>query len=457
MLIAWHYLIRNFKLIGAGLLLVLVLIVVQVKFHLFYKPNTLRIGLIGTYQQHDLPYELTSLFSSGLTRADKDGRIKPDLVSGWEVNNDATQFKFKLKKNLQWVDGTTVKSQDLEFGIPDVSVSYPDDLTIQFNLKEPYAPFPSLLTKPVYKRGTILGTGPYAITKLEKSLIFITKITLEPRGANNAQLPTLYVRFYPSEKIALTGFNLGEVELVEGVTSLKMLPQNPQVALKQRVDYSKIVTILYSMNDAFLGGKNRSLRQALSYIIPPIKNSEVADNPYPKTSWAYDREAKKYLGNPDEAKSAMERAKPQIGDDKLHAEIILTAIPNLEETGKEVVAAWRSLGFDAKLRLESGIPQNFQALLITQSIPEDPDQYFLWHASQIKTNLSKFDSKRVDKDLEDGRKDLNEEERKAKYFDFQKALLEEAPATFLYFPNYNILYYKKSGKRLEQILNVPHS
>ncbi|EKD90004.1 MAG: Extracellular solute-binding protein, family 5 [uncultured bacterium] len=143
-------------------------------------------------------------------------------------------------------------------------------------------------------------------------------------------------------------------------------------------------------------------------------------------------------------------------EDKLASEIILTATPNLEEVGKEIIGSWKKLGFDAKLRVESGIPQNFQALLITQSIPIDPDQYFLWHGTQTKTNLTRYNSKRVDKDLEDGRKIVTEEERKEKYFDFQKTLLEDTPATFLYFPKYNIVYLKKVEPLLEKIPNLSH-
>ena len=187
---------------------------------------------------------------------------------------------------------------------------------------------------------------------------------------------------------------------------------------------------------------NRSLRQALAFQTPKIENEEVANNPYPPESWARNSDSKKYLSNPQEAEIALERAKSSLTGDKLKSELILTATPNLEEAGKVVVGFWKKLGFDSKLRVESGIPQNFQALLITQSIPVDPDQYFLWHATQTKTNLTKYDSKRVDKNLEDGRKIITEDERRAKYFDFQKTLLEDAPAIFLYFPKYNIVYLK---------------
>ncbi len=434
-------------------LIILVLIAtfafIQMKFKLFYGSNNIGIGLIGTFQEHDLPLEVVRLVSSGLISMDEAGRVKPNLVSGWETNNDATEFKFKLKDDLKWADGGKIVSQDLEFSIPDVEVTYPNEKEILFKLKDSYSPFPTLLTKPVLKKGTLLGLGPYKISKVEKSRIFITKIILTP---NDPKLPVIYIRFYPSEKTALTGFSLGEVQALLGINNIKYFSNNPVVLVKQKTDYSKIVTALFSVKDSLLS--NRSLRQALSFISPKVDKEEVADNPFPPNSWGYDKSAKKYLNNPDEAKSALERAQSNLPADKMHAEIILTSTPNLEEVGKQVTAAWKSLGFDVKLRVESGIPQNFQALLITQSIPLDPDQYFLWHATQTKTNLSGLDSKRVDKDLEDGRKITPEQDRKAKYYDFQKALLEEAPAIFLYFPKYNIVYLKKSEGLLNKILSL---
>jgi len=433
-----------------GIVILIVIFFLQARFNLLFKDQDLRIGLIGTYQEHDLPEEVTRLVSTGLVKADEKGKIKPNLVTGWEVNNDITSFKFKLKDNLKWSDGKLLKAQDLVIVIPNTEVSFPDDKTIKVSLKESYSPLPSLLTKPLFRKGSMAGFGPYRISKIEKSRIFITKITLEGTRPN---LPTIQVRFYPNEKIALTGFNLGEVQALIGLSNTGSLPRGSLIKVKQKTDYSKIVTILYQTSDSLLG--NRSLRQALSYQAPKIKEQEIADNPYPPSLWAYNADSKKYLANEEEAQSALERAKSSLSEDQLSGQIILTTTPNLENVGRAIVDSWKKLGFNIKLRVESGIPQNFQALLITQSIPTDPDQYFLWHATQTKTNLTKYNSKRVDKDLEDGRKIITEDDRKAKYYDFQKTLLEDAPAAFLYFPKTNIIYLKKVEKLLDTVLNLP--
>ena len=422
---------------------------------LFTPKTAITEGFIGTFQEHDLPIEVTKLLSQSLVDSDKGGNFKPGLVEGWETNNDATIYKFKFKDNLKWADGSSLKSSDIEFSIPDVEVSYPDDKTIEFKLKESYSPFPSLLAKPVFKKGTLLGIGPYKVEKIEKSRIFITKLTLKPLDNN---LPTLDIRFYPNEKTGHAGFEIGEVQALLGVTNPDYFKSNPQVEVSQKTDYGKIVTVLFYTKDPLLS--NRSIRQALSYGIPEIDNQIKSENPFSPFSWAFDPSVKKYDFNAKSAQAAIERAKTSgVSEEFLKKELILTSTPNLEGVGKKIIESWKSLGFDAKLRVESGVPQNFSALLITQSIPHDPDQYFLWHSTQEKTNLTKYSkeccsqSPRVDKDLEDGRRALTQEDRKASYVDFQKTLLEDAPAAYLYFPKYNIVYLRKVKTDLNKIIN----
>lgn len=443
------YFIRNIIWLFGFLVILFILILLQIKFNIFYSPNSIRIGLVGTYQEHDLPTEVLNLISNSLIMADENGRMKTNLVSGWETNNDATDFKFKLNEGLFWSDSTPLLARDLEFNIPAAEVNATDDQTIQIKLKDSYSPLPSLLTKPVLKKGSLTGVGPYKVKKIEKSRIFITKMVLK---TDKRDLPDVVIRFYPNESVAKTGFNLGEVEVLLGISKPDTTLQNSRFGFKSQTDYQKIVTIIYNTKDKVL--QNRSLRQALSFQSPKIEGEEETNNPYPKTSWAYLEDAKKYLAKPDDALSALERAKQALNEESFPKELTLTTTPNLEMVAEKIATEWKKLGFDIKIRVESGIPQNFQILLITQSIPQDPDQYFLWHSSQEKTNLSKYSQVRVDKDLEDGRKLIDEEERKAKYHDFQRTLLEDTPATFLYFPKYNIGYFKKAEKLLDKVLSL---
>ena len=446
-LIFLKFLSRNRKAFLAVAAIGTLLILSIVKFKPFI-PLSLTEGIVGTYQEHDLPEPLTRLITAGLTKTDEKGRVIGDLATGWEVNSDATNFKFRLKKDLYWSDGNRIKSQDLEFSIPDVEVSYPDEEVVEFKLKDSFSPLPSLLTKPLFKKGTLTGTGPFRIEAIEKSRIFITKIILQP--TKEGSYSKLIVRFYPNEKTAHLAFEIGEVQALLGVNDTTFISGNKVTTLKQITNFTKIVSLLYNTKDPLLS--NRSLRQALGYSAPSIKDDVEAKTSISPSSWAYSSEVNDYLSNETQAKAALIRSKSFSSDEIFKKDIILTASPQLENVGKQIVAAWQDLGVRAVLRVEGGIPQNFQVALLTQSIPSDPDQYSLWHSTQTKTNLTKYSSARVDKDLEDGRKLIKEEDRKAKYGDFQRALLEDSPATFLYFPKFNVIYFKKTEGLLNQIL-----
>ncbi len=421
--------------------------------------NSISEGIVGTYQTHDLPDSVTKLMSLSLVELDQNSRVVPKLVTGWDVNNDSTEFKFHLKNGLKWNDGTDFKAGDLEFAIPDVAVNYADDLTLVFKLKDSYAPFPALLNKPVFKKGgQLVGIGNYKIANcnflylfprpcLFRSRIFITKIILEPKDIN---LPKVILRFYPNEKTAQTAFSIGEVQSILGISDAFKFNDSPLVNFEQSPNYSKIIMVLYNTKDPVLS--NRSFRQALSFVISEIKGEADAKTSISPFSWAFNEDLADHLGDSEAAKNSLARAKQTMNEDSLKKEIVLTTTPQYEAVGRQIIGAWKELGIKAVLRVENGIPQNFQAMLIAQTIPQDPDQYPLWHSTQVKSNLGGYSSPRVDKDLEDGRKTSKEKERLEKYLDFQKVIMEDSPATFLYFPKYNYIYFKKNYSQLIKVL-----
>jgi ABC-type transport system substrate-binding protein len=135
--------------------------------------------------------------------------------------------------------------------------------------------------------------------------------------------------------------------------------------------------------------------------------------------------------------------------------ITLDSAVLLFEEAQAVAQDWQNLGLAAQKKCEAertaktenqdcsrfGITvdvrlirdlQEAQAILIGREIPRDPDQYAWWHSNQA-SNLSKYQNPRVDKLLEDARKETDQQKRKVMYFEFQKYLVEDVPAIFLYY------------------------
>lgn len=412
----------------------------------FLKPR-ISEGVVGVYEEGNLPDVVTNLVSTGLVSIDESDLPKPNLAQNWTVNPEGTVYDVKLKKNLNWSDGTQIKSSDINITLSDVVANYPDLQTIQYKINDSFSPFLSLLSKPVFKTGTHIGIGPYKIDQIKKDNNIVKKLTLKP--VSDKKLPDITVRFYPSEKIARNALKIGEIQSLFGVNESNMESKNQTLAAFSKPTYKQVVTVFYNTKDAILSDEN--FRLALSFAAPVIKNEIRAKTPISPLAWAFNGsdEVKEYLGNGEQAKSYLSKVKN--GRDST---IILTVTSSLKTTGERVVEAWNKLGIKSVLRVESGIPQNFQALLITQNIPSDPDQYALWHSTQIQTNISKISHPRIDKDLEDGRKSTDQEVRKARYLDFQKILLDRAPATFLYFPKYNVIYLKKIEGNLKKVLEL---
>lgn len=411
--------------------------------------KTLTQGVIGTHTEEDLPLVVTNLLSSGLVIVDENGEAKPNLANGWQANKEAKEYVFKLKDNLFWSDGTLSNAQDIALSIPDAEITTPDDKTINFKLTDSFSPLPTLLSKPILKKGTHIGIGPYSIEKIDKSQIFIKRIILR---TSNKDLPKLIIRFYPNEKIAKNALRIGEVQSLLNVSDANDLVDENPFAIWSKTNYQRLVAIFYNTKDPLLSDRN--LRLALSFSAPTVKGEDEAKTTISPHSFAFNSDVKDYLDNPKQAKEYLSKV------EKIEEKTItLTATSNLKQIGEQIVDGWNKNGIKAVLRIESGIPQNFQALLISQNIPIDPDQYSLWHSTQVQTNISKYSSPeqfspRVDKDLEDGRKSLEKEIRKEKYFDFQKVLLDDAPATPLYFPKYNVIYLNKIEGDLKKVLEI---
>lgn len=440
---------RKFKLLLTILLTLFVLIFSTIFFgDSFFRPKVTE-GIVGTYLEEDLPELITNLLSESLVKVDKSGSPSANLAKDFKHDKDGKVYTLTLEDNLFWNDGKELLAQDVSVPIHGVNLNFPNSKTIEIKLADSFSPFPTLLTKPIFKKDNPhTGTGPYTIDSIQKDQIFVKKIVLTTKDKS---LPELIIKVYPNEKIAKNALNLGEISALVGASEVSDFTDQKILQIESFVNYQQLVTIFYNTQDPILSDEN--FRVALSYAAPKIPGEAIAKTSIQPNSWAFNDTTREYLGDIETAKTYLNKVKK--GKDET---ITLTATSSLKGVGEKVVEEWKKLGVKAVLRVESGIPQNFQALLIAQNISSDPDQYSLWHSTQKQTNISKLSdssvSPRIDKDLEDGRKVTDIEVRKAKYADFQKVLQDHSPATFLYFPKYNVVYRKKIEDDLKKVLEL---
>jgi len=164
-----------------------------------------RIGVAGRFQTDNLPAEILSLVSRGLTKVDESGFPEPDLASSWETPDKGKTWIFHLKDNLYWQDGKKVTSKTIDYNFSDVEVEKPDEKTIVFKLKEPFSPFPGVVSRPVFKQG-LLGIGDWKVTKASLVSNYIQTLVIRSPDRHKKTY-----RFYPTEERAKLALKLGDL------------------------------------------------------------------------------------------------------------------------------------------------------------------------------------------------------------------------------------------------------
>jgi len=386
-----------------------------------------RIGMVGRVSPGSLPIQVSSLISYGLTKVAGDGRPEPDLAFGWETNEEGTEYTFKIDTSKKWSDQTPVRAGDLGISIENVETEIQGEDTIIFKLVDPYAPFPALVSRPIFKND-LIGLGPDKVAGIKRNGEFIDELILQKPDNQKIKF-----RFYRTGADLITAFKLGEVDEIRGMTSLAAVPKWDKIEISRQLNFDIYSAVFFNTGDSNLADK--SLRQALVYAIPNKPSGDRrALSPISPLSFAYNPGVKPYETN---LETAGDLIKESPGETEAPTLELTTTLPFLERA-EEIAAAWTQIGVKTGVKVATIIPENFQVLLVGQERPADPDQYSLWHSTQ-KSNITHYSSPKVDKLLEDGRRTMDENKRLEIYRDFQRFLVEDSPAAFLeHLTTYNV-------------------
>lgn len=395
--------------------------------------QTERIGMVGEFSPSTLPPTIQQLISHGLTQLASDGSPISSLAERWEATNSGKTFIFTLKNNITWHNGKTVTAHDVNYNIRGVTLVPTGDYTLIAYLQYPYSPFPTLLSKPIFLPG-LNGIGPYTVGSIQLSGGSVKSVSVYP--TTDKALTSKQFTLYQTEAQAQLAFQLGEVDELIEMSTISGLANWGNVTVTEQTKYDRIVTLFFNMRNQELADKN--VRQGLAYGIPELPY-EKAGSPISRTSWASTKNVKNYSYNLIEAKRLLKDT--HLATDS--AQLTLSTFPAYLEIAQKIAASWTQLGIVTNVQVQSTVPQDYQVLLSAQDVPPDPDQYPFWHSTQTGTNVTGYANVKIDKLLEDGRQELDQDKRKLIYTDFQRRLVEDAPAIFLYYPK---LYTVTRGK-----------
>lgn len=417
------FLTRHNKIIvrTTGIVLSLILIFLLFSKYIPTFKTTTRLGRVGKYTIETFPVDIQLKISSGLVGVEGSGTILPKLAKSWEVQDAGKTYVFTLDNTLSWHDGSRLTPDDITYNFKDVEIGRGDN-TITYRLKEPFSPFFSAVARPILKKNK-LGTGEFRMVKSVISSGVLQSLTLE------SETKRLVYKFYPTETSSLTAYKLGEVDQLEGLSFISdsLSQDTTNILTESNSSTNQQSVLFFNNNDAVLTSK--SARQALSYAIQDKTfGKERSISPIDKSSWAYNSLVKTYDYDPEKAKSLFAQDIQDPGSQTLELKTMLQYL----DIAESIATSWReTLGVKVDVKVVSSITSDYQILLTDFTSPIDPDQYTIWHSTQA-TNFTHFSNLKIDKLLEDGRRTSDQKLRKEIYQDFQRFLLEDCPAAFLF-------------------------
>ncbi len=395
-----------------------------------------RIGIVGEFTPTTLPVSIQEEVSSGLTTIGSDGSPIPALATSWQVADEGKTYFFALRADATWHNGKPVVAADVNYNIKNVTFHVAGPHLLKVTLLEPYSPFPTILAKPILQAG-LVGFGPYKVTGIRLNGDKVQYLKLLPTDANT--LRAKEYRFYKTETAAITAYKLGDVDILEDITNPAALYQWKSTNIEKKIKPDRIVALFFNTRDAVTGEK--SLRQALGYAIPNF-TEERAFSPIAATNWAYNDKIRHYTTDLEHAKKLLSGSTSATDG----ATLTLTTFSQYIDAAQAIANSWNAVGINTTVRVENSLPPQYQVLLSAQDIPPDPDQYPFWHTTQTATNITGYSNLKIDKLLEDGRKEFDMDKRKKIYADFQRFLVEDAPVQFLYnAPSYTVKRNKSTS------------
>jgi peptide/nickel transport system substrate-binding protein len=446
-----------------------------------------RVGLDAQSERID---EL--LFDDLCTRDDH-LNVRPGLAERWDIPDPLT-YVFHLHPGVTFHDGRPLTSRDVKWTFdsllegkvrstkaaayrPVDRIDAPDDFTVVFHLKEPFATFlwnvsdgaigivPYLSGDEISRHP--IGSGPFRFVSGEPDKEVIIERNHGYWG-EKAHLERVRFAVVPdpttralelrkgSADIAVTSLNGDTVLALERESDLEVLRSPGTV-----VGY-----LAFNTREPML--KDVRVRQAVAYAIDRgaiihYLMRDFARPAYsllPPESWAYNGDVPRYEHNPDRARQLLEQAGyPAVNGVRLR----LTMKTSTDESPRLVAAVLqqqlREVGIALDIRtfefatFLSDIIRGAYQLHTLRWVGgnEDPDIFeYVFHSSKFSPqggNRTYYANPRVDGLIDQARRELDPSARKQIYAEIQRILADDLPYINLWYIE-NVMVHARRVRNL---------
>lgn len=460
-------------------------------------PGVLVVGQIAEPQALD-PHAVTAVNDFRILMNVYDGlvrygsgtlEVEPALAESWEISEDGTVYTFNLRDGVSFHDGSAFDAQAVVWNFERMlnedhpyhetgpfplsfffsaieTVEAVDDLTVQFTLNEPYAPFLSNLAYPtglivspaaVMEHGSDFGrnpsgTGPFQFAEWRSNeRVVVTRNENYWDGMSGTEA----VIFRP-----ITDANTRVAEMLAG--GIDVMVEVPPVAISQFQGDAHTVheqagphvwfLILNTKEGPFA---DKRVRQAANYAINKAAlvddvlegTATIAAGPTPPAfAWAYNEDLEPYPYDPDRARELIAEAGAEGASLTFYVTEGGSGMLDPIPMGTAIQADLAAVGFDVTIetyewntflgRVNPGLEGKADAAQMAW-MTNDPDTLpFLALRTDAWPDAGGFNSgyysnPEVDALLEAARVETDQDERARLYREMQAIVQDDAPWVFV--------------------------
>ncbi|KAB2836242.1 ABC transporter substrate-binding protein, partial [bacterium] len=281
--------------------------------------------------------KLQQLIFNGLLKFDEEMRLVPDLVEGYEYRSD-TRLRLKLRAGVRFHDGHELSAKDVLYTFKSLmdpkkrsplydtfrritEIDAVDDLTLEIELEEPFAPFLTALTVGIIPHGADeasplpfaqrpVGTGPFQwVGARTDQWIRLKAFPDYFEGAPS--IGGLQFKTIRDDTTRVLQLLRGEVDLVQNAVPLVMAEwlrrkTDLVMASDTGINYAYLA---FNLRDPAL--QDRRVREAVALAIDRDKLIEHRLKGFAKkatgilapSNWSYEKNVSQYDHNPERAKA----------------------------------------------------------------------------------------------------------------------------------------------------------
>ena len=448
-----------------------------------------RVGLDAQSERID------GLLFDNLLSRDEHLSVKPGLAERWEIPDPKT-YIFHLHQGLRFCDGRPLTSSDVKWSFDSLlqgkirstkaaayrfvdHIDAPDDSTVIFHLKEPWA---GLLWNIAGGEGmgivpygsgnelsrSPIGSGPFRFVRAEQD----KEVVIERNDnywAAKARLDKVQFLVVPDTTTRALELRKGSADLEINALTPDMetaLQREPTLAVL-RGPGTRLAYMAFNLRDPIL--KDARVRQAIAYALdraPLIRylmgnEARPAASVLPPESSAYDPHVRQYSYDPAKARQLLEDAGYKSNNGVRFHLVMKTST---EESSRAMAAVFQQQLRDVGIALDI---RSFEFATFFSDIThgefqvyslrwiggnEDPEIFeYAFDTARIipnGANRQYYSNPRVDALIEKARTEVDQSARRQDYAEIQHILAEDLPYINLWYFD-NVMVYSKRVRGLE--------